>query len=541
MDRARSLEAAAALLAGVLAAIGLLACRRGELAATPGAELAAQLCEPDPHRLWHYRSGVRLAHETPEFSVRVRTNGWGLRGWRTPSPPQLEDPAANRVLVIGGTNTFGWGVPERVRFSEILARRLSSEFAPLTVLNAGHWGYALDQQLVLLRELLPRVRPTLVIHAVPLQAVALLTEPTRGQGNPDVVRVAQSRARTSEPAGPVPATVWPVAQALLEEVRADVDRAGSRYVVAVLPEPPDSRRAWSQDFVDALRARPRTTLVDLRPAFAGASTEQLYYPGAGSWTRAGHSTAESALEGPVRAELEAAKYERAREELPDIRRFVTSLEPGLGSEGTRLETALALRDFVHRRVPLQLAPPGFQFTPLFHAFRATVLDPGVGHICGGLALTYTVALEAFGIPARYVGLHAAAHTTADNHASVEFHDGKRWIASDPTFNVSFRRAGHRLGWEAVRQTLLDGGSIEVRSDGYEVAPGRRLNRYYVPLKRLVAHMVVYADVDGDGALAADELLTWPSSWDGSLASASGSPYQHTPPEVYRILGYHASR
>jgi hypothetical protein len=145
-----------------LAEIGLRLHEAG-LGRDPGTVLnELRMCEPHPARLWHYKRDFQQAHETPEFRVDLRTNSWRLRS------PEPELGASLRILVIGDSFTFGWGVEERERYSEVLGRILA-EADPsrsVAVLNAGHWSYSFDQQLVLLRELLPRFRPQIVVQGL---------------------------------------------------------------------------------------------------------------------------------------------------------------------------------------------------------------------------------------------------------------------------------------------------------------------------------------------------------------------------------------
>jgi hypothetical protein len=123
------------------------------------------MCEPHPTRIWHYKAGFRQSFRTPEFSIQVRTGSWRLRDGEVPAEV-LDDTRSRRVLALGDSFFFGWGVAEEERFTEILEREPGSKQRPLHVLNAGHWSYTYDQELLLLRELVPRYRPHLVVFGV---------------------------------------------------------------------------------------------------------------------------------------------------------------------------------------------------------------------------------------------------------------------------------------------------------------------------------------------------------------------------------------
>ena len=85
----------------------------------PGMASGLRMCDPQPTRIWQYKAGITLRHRTREFAVDVHTNGWRLRG------PEVEaSDDALRVLVIGDSFTFGWGVEERERYSEVLQQLL---------------------------------------------------------------------------------------------------------------------------------------------------------------------------------------------------------------------------------------------------------------------------------------------------------------------------------------------------------------------------------------------------------------------------------
>jgi hypothetical protein len=145
-----------------LAEVGLRV-REAWRARDPGSAVGElHMCEANGSRLWQYKANFREAHQTPEFRMTVRTNDWRLRD----AEPDLA--AALRILVIGGSFTFGWGVDEGERYSEVVQRAVSRALpgTSVGVLNAGHWSYGVDQQLLLLRELLPRFRPQVVVQGL---------------------------------------------------------------------------------------------------------------------------------------------------------------------------------------------------------------------------------------------------------------------------------------------------------------------------------------------------------------------------------------
>jgi lysophospholipase L1-like esterase len=103
---------------------------------------------PERDRFWKYDSLLGWAHEpgqegifeTPQFRTTVHINETGLRD-RSRSYERQDD--MERVLVLGDSFAWGYGVEESERFSQVLERLLDVE-----VINAGVSGYSTDQELL---------------------------------------------------------------------------------------------------------------------------------------------------------------------------------------------------------------------------------------------------------------------------------------------------------------------------------------------------------------------------------------------------------
>jgi hypothetical protein len=103
---------------------------------------------PERDRFWKYDALLGWAHEpgqegifeTPEFRTAVRINENGLRD-RPHSYERQND--MERVLVLGDSFAWGYGVEESERFSQLLEKSLGVE-----VINAGVSGYSTDQELL---------------------------------------------------------------------------------------------------------------------------------------------------------------------------------------------------------------------------------------------------------------------------------------------------------------------------------------------------------------------------------------------------------
>ena len=103
---------------------------------------------PERDRFWKYDSLLGWAHkpgqegifETPQFRTVVRINENGLRD-RQHSYERQND--SERILVLGDSFAWGYGVEESERFSQLLEEELGVE-----VINAGISGYSTDQELL---------------------------------------------------------------------------------------------------------------------------------------------------------------------------------------------------------------------------------------------------------------------------------------------------------------------------------------------------------------------------------------------------------
>lgn len=111
------------------------------------------------------RAGYRLA---PHFSGKIEragivtefaTNSLGLRG---------EEPGAKtgpRILALGDSFTWGWGVAQGEEWIRVVERKLNEELGPGAVetWNGAVNGYGTANELALLERVGPELRPDLVL------------------------------------------------------------------------------------------------------------------------------------------------------------------------------------------------------------------------------------------------------------------------------------------------------------------------------------------------------------------------------------------
>jgi hypothetical protein len=134
----------------------LLGDRQASTPAGPGAGFAPAgtlgfLLEPDS----------RTRHLTVDFDVQVVTNSLGLRGPEVVVPKPAD---RYRVLALGDSFTFGWGVELHDAWPTIMARELhATDVRSVEVVVAGVPGWSPLQQFVFLEQRGLELQPDLVL------------------------------------------------------------------------------------------------------------------------------------------------------------------------------------------------------------------------------------------------------------------------------------------------------------------------------------------------------------------------------------------
>ena len=111
-----------------------------------------------------HRPDWEAVHDTEEFHVTVHTNALGLRG----GPARAKKaPGTWRILLLGDSFAFGFGVEDDETFAAVLARELRPPpgFERVEVLNAGVAGWSADQYLLFLETRGFALRPDVVLLA----------------------------------------------------------------------------------------------------------------------------------------------------------------------------------------------------------------------------------------------------------------------------------------------------------------------------------------------------------------------------------------
>ena len=294
---------------------------------------------PERDRFWKYDSLLGWAHEpgqegtfeTPQFRTLVRINEKGLRD-RPHSYERQDD--SERILVLGDSFAWGYGVEESERFSQLLEKSLNAD-----VINAGVSGYSTDQELLWYRGEGIKYETDLVILVVAGNDV--------GDNDQELVSTIYYKPRFVFEDGklilkgyPVPETstqgkiIYSLSQrsalayfltqryfdvlSLYSKIKVNSDHATSSGSSINAPEEPfkltttlideirklaESRKAkfmivttdrwWNspssetyQDFLNTLRAKGFLVLdVESMPGF---DPEEMLIPNDGHWNQAGH-------------------------------------------------------------------------------------------------------------------------------------------------------------------------------------------------------------------------------------------------------------
>jgi hypothetical protein len=273
---------------------------------------------PDPRLGWALREGWKGPFALPHRTTRVEISPQGLRD--VVRPPHAA-PGKKRVLVLGDSFGFGFGVEREETFES----RLESLLPSTEVVNASVPGYGTDQELLLLEERGLALHPDLVLvlfHPNDL----LNNEWPRQYGYPKPVFRAEGTGLRLEnvpvPGGRLyrlllrvvrssyllnrlwllgieptqnmhesPRLAWDVTERLLLRVRDESVKAGARFVVVTFPWLDEKTNA-ALARVNAFIAKDGLPHVDLGlEVVAGDRLERTTE----HWTPAGHEAVAAIL------------------------------------------------------------------------------------------------------------------------------------------------------------------------------------------------------------------------------------------------------
>jgi len=114
------------------------------------------ILEEDPYLFWRQKTNLDVQFQ----GVRLNTDGLGLRN-------KIKDyhktPGSFRIVCLGASPTFGWGVKYENTYPRQLGERLKKGgYEKIEVINAGNIGYTSYQGLIFLKKAIEDLDPDLI-------------------------------------------------------------------------------------------------------------------------------------------------------------------------------------------------------------------------------------------------------------------------------------------------------------------------------------------------------------------------------------------
>ncbi len=100
--------------------------------------LYVPLAPPSPILI--FPSSSQATFRTPEYEFTAKTSSIGIRD----DEIALADPARWRVVALGDSFTYGWGVELAETWAKVAERRLPEHWPEAQVLNLGCPGLSVD-------------------------------------------------------------------------------------------------------------------------------------------------------------------------------------------------------------------------------------------------------------------------------------------------------------------------------------------------------------------------------------------------------------
>lgn len=107
-----------------------------------------------------FPSGSRVRHQSAEFDVEVVVSQQGLRDR---DYPQVPDRNGTRLVAIGDSFTFGWGVQADQAWPKVLQRLAASQDNTLEVINFGFPGASPNDYSRMISQALDHFQPDIVL------------------------------------------------------------------------------------------------------------------------------------------------------------------------------------------------------------------------------------------------------------------------------------------------------------------------------------------------------------------------------------------
>ena len=329
------------ILFGVLLALaGVEVVLRWSVVVPEGDNPLYHFHHSDPYLGWAGKPNVRMRYRRPEFNTLVELDAGG---WRRPLPSPPD--AARRILVLGDSFTWGWGVSQ----GELFTDRLQARLPTVALVNRGLFGFGTAQEYLLLQRelaaahydavvlmffvndvadnidgkdghrpyfdlvdgrLQPRNQPALPYTSAPpsflrrnsrayellTMELSLMRPRLRGVAGDERTYRESSVTDFHDLPG------YAVTVRLLAEMAGLTRQHGAQFFLVYIPDRSEFEAASPYPYVHAVHAmvddvarQERIPLVDLSPAFRRQAKAGLIFPVDAHWTPAGHQVAADVL------------------------------------------------------------------------------------------------------------------------------------------------------------------------------------------------------------------------------------------------------
>jgi len=113
--------------------------------------------------LWQYDRELGATHSRNAYNTHTSLNDQGFRNKEDVFTPKPDDSL--RIIAFGGSTTFGYNLLDGETYTEKLEIKLRQipGYEKTQVLNAGRICYSAGHNLILMKRLIPRLRPDYVI------------------------------------------------------------------------------------------------------------------------------------------------------------------------------------------------------------------------------------------------------------------------------------------------------------------------------------------------------------------------------------------
>lgn len=160
---------------------------------TWGFIVPQQVGRYDPDLGWSLRPGATASSKATGQKVEYIINSLGFRG---PETTVAKAEGTFRIVTVGDSHTFGFGIPQQGTFSYLL----QGYFKNVEVVNLGVSGFGIDQFLLRLRRDGFPLKPDLVICYVPHYADGRhMTDKLWALGKPRFIEQGGSLTLTNQP------------------------------------------------------------------------------------------------------------------------------------------------------------------------------------------------------------------------------------------------------------------------------------------------------------------------------------------------------